>query len=86
MFTDIVICEDEDTKEFGAILTSNQNNHTKLLRTETSDSPVKAVRILVDRLQKDTAKLFREFHPYIEQSQLHVANAKTQSSTPLAHS
>lgn len=61
MSTDIVICEDEDTKEFGAILTCNQNNHTKLLRTETSDSPVKAVRILVDRLQKDTAKLFREF-------------------------
>ncbi|KNG47692.1 dna ligase 1 [Stemphylium lycopersici] len=77
-FYDIVICEDEDTKEFGAILTCNQNNHTKLLRTETSDSPVKAVRILVDRLQKDTAKLFLK---YTVGSQLEGQQGSTDKDT-----
>jgi hypothetical protein len=58
---DIVICEDEDTKNFAAILTCNQEGQTKLLRTELSMCPVLAVRTLVDGLQKDTAKLFRTF-------------------------
>lgn len=58
---DIVICEDEGTKRFAAILTCNQDGQTKLLRTELSGCPVVAVRTLVDGLQKDTAKLFRTF-------------------------
>ncbi|KAI4697768.1 uncharacterized protein J4E84_000901 [Alternaria hordeiaustralica] len=58
---DIVICEDDDTKKFAAILTCNQEGQTKLLRTELSLCPVVAVRTLVDGLQKDTAKLFLKY-------------------------
>ncbi|CAN9093252.1 unnamed protein product [Alternaria alternata] len=58
---DIVICEDEGTKRFAAILTCNQDGQTKLLRTELSGCPVVAVRTLVDGLQKDTAKLFLKY-------------------------
>ncbi|KAJ6201359.1 hypothetical protein J3E72DRAFT_428097 [Bipolaris maydis] len=43
---DIVIGEDEKTKSFGAVLTCNQDNQTKLLRTSTSNCPVNAVRNL----------------------------------------
>ncbi|KAI4633486.1 hypothetical protein J4E80_000852 [Alternaria sp. BMP 0032] len=60
-FYDIVICEDDDTKKFAAILTCNQEGQTKLLRTELSLCPVVAVRTLVDGLQKDTAKLFLKY-------------------------
>ncbi|KAI4955560.1 hypothetical protein J4E91_001421 [Alternaria rosae] len=58
LYGNIVICEDEDTKKFAAILTCNHEGQTKLLRTELSMCPVVAVRTLVDGLQKDTAKLF----------------------------
>ncbi|KAI4691766.1 hypothetical protein J4E81_007293 [Alternaria sp. BMP 2799] len=57
----IVVCEDDDTKKFAAILTCNQEGQTKLLRTELSLCPVVAVRTLVDGLQKDTAKLFLKY-------------------------
>ncbi|KAI4959501.1 hypothetical protein J4E86_003223 [Alternaria arbusti] len=60
-FYDIVICEDDDTKKFAAILTCNQEGQTKLLRTELSLCQVVAVRTLVDGLQKDTAKLFLKY-------------------------
>ncbi|CAA9965795.1 hypothetical protein PTMSG1_09154 [Pyrenophora teres f. maculata] len=60
-FYDIAICEDEDTKTFAAILTCNQDNETKFLRTETSSCPVQAVRVLVHGLEKDTAKLFTKY-------------------------
>ena len=56
--TDIAVCEDEDKKKFGAILTCSQEGSIKLLRTEVSDDPVDAVRAMVDRLQKDTAIIF----------------------------
>ncbi|KAF1946730.1 hypothetical protein EJ02DRAFT_393867 [Clathrospora elynae] len=60
-FYDIVICEDESDKKFCAILTCNQEAMTKLLRTQVSHCPVEAVRTLVDRLQKDTARLFKKY-------------------------
>ena len=53
-----MICEDEKTMSFAAILTCNQENETKFLRIEPSGCPVEAVRALVHGLQKDTAKLF----------------------------
>jgi hypothetical protein len=59
--TDIVICEDESNSSFCAVLTCNQDSMTKLLRAEVSHCPVEATRTLVDRLQKDTAKLFSTF-------------------------
>jgi hypothetical protein len=58
--TDIAVCEDEDKKQFGAILTCSQEGSIKLLRTEISNDPVNAVRAMVDRLQKDTAIIFSE--------------------------
>jgi hypothetical protein len=58
---DIAICENDATKQFGAILTYSQDGSIKLLRTAESNDSIDAVRALVDRLQKDTATLFSEF-------------------------
>lgn len=55
---DIVICHDETYKQYCAVLTCNQDNQTKFLRTVSGPDPIVAVRELVARLQKDTAKLF----------------------------
>jgi hypothetical protein len=57
LIADIVICGDEDDQTFCAILTCNQNGASKLLRKSISECAVKAVRNMVDRLQKDTALL-----------------------------
>ncbi|USP73204.1 hypothetical protein yc1106_00478 [Curvularia clavata] len=55
---DVVICNDEASKRYCAILTCNQDGQTKFLRTVSGMDPVLAVRELVDGLQKDTSKLF----------------------------
>ncbi len=57
MFPDIVIGEDEQAGNFSALLTVNQNTHTKILRREVSSCPIQALRRMVQRIQKDTAVL-----------------------------
>jgi len=76
---DVVICDNEKTESFAAILTCNQENETKFLRIEYSGCPVEAVRALVHGLQKDAAKLFSEIFIALDRSQS-IANKTTQSS------
>ena len=55
MRADVILCEDEENGVSGALLTCNQNGHTKILRNEVNHCPVQATRDLVQRLQRDTA-------------------------------
>ncbi|KAF1843889.1 uncharacterized protein K460DRAFT_266340, partial [Cucurbitaria berberidis CBS 394.84] len=78
-FYDIAVAEDEDNGAFAAILTCSQDGSIKLLRKEVNDCPVKAVRALVDRLQKDTALLFIKYDVGSQiKGQQGVTNKKTQ--------
>lgn len=61
MAIDIVVADNEEHGAFGAILSCSQEQSIKILRKETSDCPVKAVRAMVERLQKDTGHLFSMF-------------------------
>lgn len=54
---DIVIGTDESDTTFCAALVVNKDGSTKILRTSTSDCPIKATQLLVSQLQKDVFPL-----------------------------
>ncbi|KAF1828843.1 hypothetical protein BDW02DRAFT_511342, partial [Decorospora gaudefroyi] len=60
-FYDVAICENETDGSFAAMLTCNQSSTTKVLRIQVGDCPLKATRLLSDRIIKDTGKLFTKF-------------------------
>ncbi|KAF1920524.1 hypothetical protein BDU57DRAFT_583910 [Ampelomyces quisqualis] len=53
----IVLGTDEDEKTFCAALVCSRESSSKILRTVTSDCPIKAAHALVNQLQKDSMPL-----------------------------
>ncbi|KAH8727128.1 hypothetical protein GQ44DRAFT_758218 [Phaeosphaeriaceae sp. PMI808] len=60
-FYDVVVSVNEENKIFVAALVCNKDPASKFLRTSINDCPVKAVRDMVDCLQKDTMRLFEKY-------------------------
>ncbi|KAF2731719.1 hypothetical protein EJ04DRAFT_566618 [Polyplosphaeria fusca] len=60
-FYDIITCYFKDDESYGAFLICTIDGSTKALRKEISDCPVKATRLLVDKLMTDTGKVMCKF-------------------------
>ncbi|KAH7095170.1 hypothetical protein FB567DRAFT_586499 [Paraphoma chrysanthemicola] len=60
-FYDIVLGMDEDEKTFCVALVCSREGESKILRTMASDCPLKAIRGMVVRLQKDCFPLLMQF-------------------------
>ena len=59
--SDIVLGVDDDEKMFCVALVCSRECSSKILRTVTSDCPVKAIHTMVNQLQKDTMPLLSAY-------------------------